>query len=243
MIDGYRRFVVLSSPRSGTHMLRTALGQHPAIVAQSEVFNPDWTKGAPFDGNTPAKEILERHVFLPRPPGVGAVGFVLHRRGAKFGGWPDLWDLLEADRTLHVISLRRLDMLRRYLSWRVMREPKTSPPSPKVVPPDELLAELEQHEADVVAFDRRFAQHPLLSVTYEDLCSAYQPTIRRIQEFLGVEALGLKPTTTRNPSVPLYDAIANFAELAAAFAGTRWAPLFERGPILASQPVTMDLEL
>jgi hypothetical protein len=37
----YRRFLILSSPRSGTHMLRTSFDGHPSIVAHTELFNPD----------------------------------------------------------------------------------------------------------------------------------------------------------------------------------------------------------
>jgi hypothetical protein len=71
----------------------------------------------------PAANVLAEYLRLRRyGPQVKAVGFALHRSGAAFGNWPDLWSLLEADTELHVISLRRCDLLRRFVSFRLLQE-------------------------------------------------------------------------------------------------------------------------
>jgi hypothetical protein len=211
-------------------MLRTALGGHANLVCLPEVFNPDWLAGAPFDADTDERTILERHVFCDYPPSIAAVGFALHRSGAPFGNWPGLWRRLIDDRELHVISLRRNNLLRRYLSWRVMREPKADPPEPKRLAVDELRAEFAQRTSETLAFDRRFAGHPLLRLSYEELCADQGHALARVQAFLGVPPARLEPATERNPVRPLREAIDGFDALAAAFAATPWAAFFGRGP-------------
>lgn len=235
MSEPYTRFMILSSPRSGTHMLRTALAAHPAVVSLAEMFNPDWTEGAPFDADTPAPTILSEHVFRQYPSCVRAVGFALHRSQARFGNWPDLWDLLEADEDLRVISLCRHDMLRRYLSWRIMREPKTEPPEPKVMTREELEREFLRCEQELHDFDRRFECHPLLQLSYEELCSDWERVIERVQTFLGVPVRRLRPGTRPNPMRRLSTAIAGFDDLAAEFASTRWAHLFRPTPSFSAR--------
>jgi hypothetical protein len=211
-------------------MLRTSLDGHPAIAALAEMFNPDWTEDAPFDENTPAETILQEHIFRSYPADTGAVGFALHRSGARFGNWPRLWQRLEADESLYVISLRRENLLRRFLSFRIMVEPKTQPPQPKVFRPEQLRAEFERRERELAEFDRRFSRHPLLPVRYEELCGDYEAAVGRVQAFLGVSPQPLQPGTTRDRPRRLRDAIANYDELCRTFAATRWAAFFHDEP-------------
>ncbi len=229
MEETYRRFMILSSPRCGTHMLRSALGEHPAIVALSEVFNPDWILDAPFDENTPEQTMLDDHVFCHYPEGVQAVGFALHRAGARFGRWPTLWQRLEQDRDLYIISLSRLHLLGRYLSYRVMRE-KQARGEPRIITPEELKAELRIQETIVSAFEERFSHHRVLHLKYEQLVDRWDKQIARVQKFLGVEPMALEPVTKANDAAAYRDVIENYDELADYFADTRWAWLFGTTP-------------
>lgn len=228
----YRRFLILSSPRCGTHLLRLALAEHPEIVALSEVFNADWIEDAPFGEDTPEEEILADHVFCEYPPSVRAVGFALHRAGARFGRWPTLWQRLERDPELHVLSLSRLHLVGRYLSYRLMldREPRHQP---RVITPRELKADLRIQETLVSAFGERFAAHPTLHLKYEELVDGWDRQMRRVQEFLGVEPRSLPQRTRANETLPYRRLIENYDELAQHFAGTRWAWMFVRPPGVA----------
>jgi hypothetical protein len=230
MKHNYQRFMILSFPRCGTHMLRTSLNAHPNIVALSEMFNPDWTKDAPFDENSPAPVILRNHVFCDYPAEIAAVGFTIHRSDAGFGNWPHLWRRLEADEQLRVVSLQRENLLRRYVSFLIMVEPKTVPLQPRVFTPEALRHEFERREKELDDFNRRFEKHPLLQVTYEQLCETYEGTMQRVQAFLGLPERSLSPGTVPDRRRELREAIANFDELAAAFASTRWAWFFEGKP-------------
>lgn len=222
----YRKFIILSSPRSGTHMLRTSLRNHPNIAARSELFNPDFQKGKPFGPATPALEILNKYIFRNYPENIKMVGFILHRSGTPFGDWPDLWSLLQEDKSIYVISLRRRNLLRRYLSYQTMRTFRGKPPQPLTFDPEVLKEDFINQEKEYEAFDQQFAGHPLIKIYYEDLCASYHPTVKSILKFLRVKRQKLWPDEKGKPIRKLQDAIANYDELKAFFSQTEWAPFF-----------------
>jgi len=127
----YTRFVLISHLRSGTHLLRSLLESHPAIVCQSEVFNSD-DPDLPYPLTTSSREVLDRWVYREFEPPVRCAGFVLqvyHPLGLKaFPGirenphWLDVWDILEGMPELRVIHLRRGNHLRRHLSHVMARQ-------------------------------------------------------------------------------------------------------------------------
>jgi len=127
----YSKFVIISHLRSGTHLLRTMLESHPAIVCQSEVFNSD-DPNLPFPLTLSSREILDGWVFRKSEPAIECAGFVLqvyHPMGLRaFPGirenpnWLDVWDLLENTPDLKVIHLKRENLLRRHLSHLMARQ-------------------------------------------------------------------------------------------------------------------------
>lgn len=237
----YKRFFVLSSPRSGTHMLRTSLDMHPNVICMTEMFNPDHTEGKfEFNADTAAEKILSDFVYSDHANQMLAVGFSLQRVGARFGNWPNLWSLLEQDLDLHVISLRRENLLRRYLSYQLRQREKKdlgrgtpapnlegSPPKPMKFEVDLLIRDFELQERKIAKFNERFASHPLITVSYEQLCQQYEETMSRLQMFLGVPQVRLKPETKKRAIPPLARVISNYWELKATFADTRWAGFWE----------------
>lgn len=222
----YRKFIILSSPRSGTHMLRTTLRNHPHIAARSELFNPDFQRDKPFGPETPALEILNKYIFRDYPEPIKRVGFIIHRSGTPFGDWPDLWPLLQADKSIYVISLRRRNLLRRYLSYQTMRTFRGKPPQPLTFDPEVLKEDFIYQEKELDAFDQQFAGHPLIKVYYEDLCTDYHRTVKSVLKFLGVNDLKLWPDEKGKPIRKLSQAIANYDDLAAYFSATKWGSFF-----------------
>lgn len=222
----YRKFIILSSPRSGTHMLRTTLRNHPNIAARSELFNPDFQRDKPFGPQTPALEILNKYIFRDYPQNIKMVGFIIHRSGTPFGDWPDLWPLLQADKSIYVISLRRRNLLRRYLSYQTMRTFRGKPSQPLTFDPEILKEDFIYQEKELDAFDQQFAGHPLIKVYYEDLCSNYHRTVKKVLKFLGVKGLKLWPDEKGKPIRQLRQAITNYDELAAYFSQTKWGSFF-----------------
>lgn len=241
----YKKFLILSAPRSGTHMLRTCLDAHPNLVCLAEAFNPHLIGEEPYDLDTPARDILERHIFREHPPEVGAVGFALHRNGAPIGQWTDVWPQLEQDRGLKVILLHRHDLLRRFVSYGLMRERNRSGnsdyrPQPRYYEPEVLQADFEFQEQELAAFKERFQHHETLQVSYEELRDQRFLALVRIQRFLDVPLHDLSPGTQRNVSPPISWLIENFDELAAYFRSTRWAWYFRRGQHPAAAPTRLS---
>jgi LPS sulfotransferase NodH len=124
-------FVIVSYPRSGTHLLRTSLESHPAVVCQAEPFNSD-DRRLPYPQKTPTADVLAGWVFHDRlPDEVKAAGFVLqayhpHALEAFPGirpnpGWADVWPRLAAMDGLRVLHLERRNLLARHLSHRMAR--------------------------------------------------------------------------------------------------------------------------
>lgn len=127
----YTRFVIISHLRSGTHLLRTLLESHPALVCQSEVFNSD-DPNLPYPLSTPTQEILDAWVYRAFDQQVQAAGFVLqiyHPYGLVAfpgirpnPGWGNIWSILQAMPDLRVIHLIRENGLRRHLSHVLARK-------------------------------------------------------------------------------------------------------------------------
>ena len=226
-----RRFVIVSSPRSGTHMLRTALNSHPHIACHAEVFNPDLLADEPHDTTWTTNQVLEQRVFRARAAPIEAAGFAVHRSGAPLEPWSDVWDHLVADENISIILLRRDNLFERLLSFELMRErirgENVDPPQPREIPPPIVRAEFKRYTSELSAYRRRFANHRVLEVSYEDLRDRYRETSRRLQRFLGVANQFMAPTTPRNPPKNLRRLVTNYSELCDAFSGSPWESNFD----------------
>ena len=220
-----RKFIILSSPRSGTHMLRTSLDRHPHVVCLTEMFNPDYTEGRfPFSIDTPAERILSDHIFREYGDEIQAVGFCIHRSGARTGDHGPVWDLLKKIPDLHVISLRRQNLLRRYVSFQLrnVRDLTAERPDPLRIDTATLIADFERQREITARFDEDWADHPLLAVSYEDLCYNFDAAIEQIEGFLGISRCPLRPATAKRRMKPLSSTIHEFATLQRELRGTEW---------------------
>ena len=125
-------------------MLRSAIANHSRAICLAEMFNPHWNQNAPFSNQTPAQQLLNEFVWTEPPPGVDAIGFTIHRRGAPLGSRDNAFEVLAAEPGLRVIHLRRKSLLRRHLSFRIMKEDKQGPESEKHMTAEELRREFKQ---------------------------------------------------------------------------------------------------
>ena len=141
-----------------------------------------------------------------------------------------LWDWLVGEKDIAVISLHRRNLLSYFLSLEVARRAGKWMLQPGATRPSEAIS-IDAERAEE-AFERRvryqtrirerFAQHPFLELSYEDLTGNTQAALDQIQSFLGVEKLALAPKTLRQEVRPLREAISNYDELARRWRGTRW---------------------
>ncbi|MEM1111192.1 MAG: sulfotransferase [Pseudomonadota bacterium] len=215
-------------------MLRSALARHPRAICLAEMFNPHWNRNAPFGDDTPSRTLLKDYVWTASPPGIDAVGFTIHRRGAPLGDRLDAFEVLASDPDLYVIHLRRENLLRRYLSFRIMKEDKKGPETAKAMTTEELRREFDQWASDYQVALARFSHCPSIEVSYESLCKKPHATLASVQTFLGLPQRRLSPATRPNRPRDLRKLIINFDKLAASFVDTPWYNQFAEGPKLSA---------
>lgn len=244
----YVRFLILGMGRSGTNLLASSLRSHGEIVAFGEIFNTAnhdrilWEY--PGYNYTPrqialrAKQptaFIDSVVFQPMPAGTRAVGFKLFYYQARDEAWRDIWPHLQA-MDIRVIHLKRRNLLAHQLSmvkalktkeWSTRREGGGTGAPAVELDYDSCLKGFEtvvqwQEDADCL-----FLDHPRLELWYEDLDEHYADTLARAQAFLGVEPHPTATPLKKQSTLPLSEAISNYAELRQRFMGSRWEAFFD----------------
>jgi len=242
----YTRFIILGRSRTGSNFLRSMLGSHPGVVVYGEILKSDqaveWgTDGQETGGRTlkmlceDAPRFLDEIVFRKYPLEIGAVGFKLFYYHAQDNLARPAWDYLKAHTEIHVLHIKRRNMLRTHLSrkraeltdsWTNVDGSREKEPTVTLAYAD-CLADFERTSVWEGDFDAFFAAHPKLEVIYEDLDAAPSEQLDRIQEFLSLRKRPLHPGTHKQSSLPLSQAIANYAELKEQFHGTPWESFFD----------------
>jgi LPS sulfotransferase NodH len=244
--DDYTRFIILGRSRSGSNFLRGLLNSHSQIVALGELFQNKQAIGWAYPGyqqggsmvnlfhNEPVR-FIETRVFRRFPKAINAVGFKIFYYHAQDVKWKPVWKHLVDQTSLRIIHIKRRNILRTHLSrkqagrtdaWVNTTGSSDSRP-PEILDYDECLKDFQQTRTYEEQNDKLFQGHPLTDVFYEDLADDYRKEMLRIQEFLGVVKEDVKPQTFKQSSQPLSQAIANYAQLKARFAGSQWASFFE----------------
>ncbi len=210
-------FVIRSFPRCGTHMVRTALEQHPDLTVHNEVFNPDFS-GLDKIKSLGAEELYKRHTG-PRE------GFVAHGyTREKFGGWEEtqkLWREIVPREKPTLIVLHRRDLIRRCFSvyqaratnrWHVWKSQQNRPSLPKVkVQANEVEWQVFVAEQSL---DWAKTHYPWAHFfTYEDLVDNWDTQFALMQELLGVEPIKLLPKTDKQDQRPIQEMVSNYREL------------------------------
>jgi len=238
------RFVVLAARRSGSNMLCTILGAHPAVLCHHELFNPRGVfvalecrdEAAPF-GGVDARERdpfgFLRDVWAAR--GTHAcVGFKITPRQMP----RDVFDALLADTTVRKIVLRRDNVVRAFVSeriaecvdqWEVYDAATLARDKPRVhVAPEALKRYADDVDAYYADIAQRLGDQPYLELRYETLGTLAAQN--RAFAFLGVARVAgpIAARSVRQNPEPLTQLIANHAELTAALRGDRLAHALER---------------
>jgi LPS sulfotransferase NodH len=227
-------FVIMFVERAGSTFLVTALKSHPDVMATTEKFDAlrKEGKGAP--------EQLEWAREYLTPPLVGkhrAIGFktklvdVLDREG---------FASLMRERKCRIIRLQRRNAVKAAIStinakrqydksgyWNLLQE-STRLPAFEVDPEwfDSLLREREELDRDLEQYVATL-QLPTLTMVYEDLLQDRDAFVNRVLEFIDVEVMPLPAATLKNTKDDLREAILNFGELKAKYAGTKYEPMFD----------------
>jgi LPS sulfotransferase NodH len=235
----FQRFLIITPGRAGSQMLVQRCHSHDQMICYGELFSPaniNWQTCNRLEMDRRALAIrkrdplrfLDRHVWHPQPPWIGAVGFKLIY-SHLFGWRPILEPLINDDvRILWLDRRNRFEMcLSRFVARRTnlfrLEEGDTTPDDFPITIEAELferslkLLEVAHHNiAEMLANTVR------LELFYEDLVAKPEKWNRRICQFLEVEDRPLVHTTRKQAEGLLADRVTNFEELKNRFEGTRW---------------------
>ncbi|GAB4430082.1 MAG: hypothetical protein Fur0044_27770 [Anaerolineae bacterium] len=92
---------------------------------------------------------------------------------------------------------------------------------------EELVTEFKTLTSLEAEFDNKFRSHPILTIYYEDLVSRLNPEIEKITNFLGLPFYNPKSEYIKLNPENLSTLIANYESLKREFSGTEWSHFFE----------------
>jgi LPS sulfotransferase NodH len=225
----YRHFIVLTRSRTGSNMVSSLLNSHPNIDVQGEIFSK-------LNGQT-YKDVLASG-FSKQPFYIKAAGFKIFYYHPLDDPSSDIWNDLVKMKNLHVIHLKRRNVLRSLISskistnqniWRSIESKGTSKLSERTVTltEEELRDGFEYTKRWINEAEQMFCDHPLLTLYYEDLLDDIESNLRDACKFLGVQYRSLKTPLKRQNPESMRDLVINYEELKGAFQGTEWQSYFE----------------
>jgi LPS sulfotransferase NodH len=224
----YVQFFVLTRSRTGSNLLLSFLNSHPSIFCEGEIF-------AKMNGADPVSRL--RRAYGKQPRHIRAKGFKIFYYHPLDADAADFWGELERRTDIRIIHLTRDNMLRTLLSrkiagvrgsWTGTRFDAADQESKRItVSAEELADGFKQTREWEQAATARFASHPVLRMSYEDLVRSPQDFHMKLCRFLGVSPG--RPSTDLSQQNPesLRELIRNYDDLKAHFAGSPWARFFE----------------
>lgn len=222
------KFVIVSRSRTGSNLLESYLNSHPAIESHGEMFRE-------LKGRS-GREIWDR-IHSRKPASIKAVGFKLFYYHPTDSDDRFVWDRIEEDKSVRIIHLCRRNGLRTFLSrqiaeqtdvWKQTAEERGTVEKQRLsLDCDALLADLERTDGFIARTRERFADHPMIEITYEELITAPEAQLKRITELLGLRQLQLQSDMKRQNPETVSSLVSNADEIKSKLGGTKWAYLLE----------------
>ena len=216
--------VILTYPRSGTHMLQSSLAKHPDIFISNEIFQPRYSSKEIVGGGL--ERVLE-HWFGNAPADKVKVA-VIHLTHAK----PDdemttgtdcykIWNQLYNDTGVKILMLRRASYLRRYVSHRISGLSDVfNIYSEKQRPTEKIHVDPLAYFENIMRTDQLYREtlanlqdHTCKMIWYEQLTGNFNSEMSDVFGFLGVDDIQVKPDTIQKEVRDIETVIENYAEL------------------------------
>lgn len=227
----HRRFIVLTRDRTGSNMLIQSLNAHSNIAADYEIFGKIYGE--------PETSILNR-CFSKQPFYIQAKGFKIFYYHPQDAESSPIWELLAAMEDLHVIHLKRRNLLHAEVSSRVayttgvygVRSEKEYSEYQKKLSPvqfshEDLLRLFRQNQKWESAGAEIFSGHQLIEVYYEDMSAQFDREYRRVLKFLGIKYRPPRTDFKKQRTKIMRDLVENYDDLKASFIGTEWESFFD----------------
>jgi LPS sulfotransferase NodH len=226
--NNFKKFIVLARSRTGSNLLVSFLNSHKNIYSEGEIFNK--IKGKNFE------QVL-LNIFKKQPVWIKAKGFKIFYYHPNDKNCPSLWKSLYLDKNLHVIHLKRRNILKTIISRKIADIENIWKKSSFNLKKNkerikfnfnfkELKREFEKTRKWEKNGDKMFKNHPFLTVYYEDLAQNKEKTFRKITDFLGIKYAKPKTFLKKQNNRKLKEIILNYDELKKDFSKTKWASFF-----------------
>lgn len=240
------RAVILTTQRTGSTFLVDCLKSHPQVECASEIlvgdpYPPAQSYRGPFRRAFKVMRIFSSGAWMPARHidrfyrgGTAKVRCfkIMYNQLAR----PFARRYLVRNEDVRVIHLRRENLLKVHVSTLLMskrRIVQARGPVDRVwteVDPARAIASMRKARAEYEAYDRAFARHPLLRLTYETLIDGQglQAVAReRICEFLDVSQLKMGSQIMKINPESLRDMVTNYDELADAVSRSEFASMLD----------------
>jgi hypothetical protein len=235
----YSSFIVLGTGRTGSSLLVSSLRSHPAVLAFSELINPNEIQfnTPPFDNHNRhlirlrmrrTAEFLDNLVYRPVASSIQAIGFKAFYR--HLHEIPALGKYLLAHQDIKTIHLKRRNLLRAFVSSQIAAKTKVYGMSSTDarqkttvrIDIDKCLRYLQNQSEAVAQYDALLSDRTVLHIEYADLSDRYEATMLNVQTFLGVGPHQLSSNKMKQNPYLLPEIVENFADLQAALRGLPW---------------------
>jgi len=228
LIDRFE-LIVITSARSGTHMLCTAL-ETVGYKCADELLRPDLfvdTRKKGFQQRY--KEVIktEWRPALNRAADVGFHGFPVFRGGVH--GPDDFWNQVRnSNSDMILIQLHRQDLLALALSRKIAAKTKVWQ-SRKEVEPHDFQVEIEpgwyaqhceKYLKDIRDMSIFLDGRTVLNVAYEHLCESPEYFASVLSAVCGHPVEKAEPKTFKQEKRPVSDVVSNYDQLYSMFHGT-----------------------
>ena len=244
---GYKKFVIVSSGRSGSTFLETLLNSHPNIRSLSEIFHE-----RELDPKTVfyyPKSRKQHKLFIDDPQrfldvvlynryfhkDISYVGFKILYYQTRFHKQASVWPYLADHKEIKIIHLKRNNLLAQYLSlvrakktdtWTQWKTRKDSY-EPVTLRLKECVGYFRAMENFMDETDWMFLRHDVKEVRYEDLVADRERQLGDILDFLGVQNhTKLYTGLIKQNPLPLSQSIANYEGLKRQLLGTKYGAFF-----------------
>jgi hypothetical protein len=245
---GTTRFIILCAARTGSTMLRHLINSHRDAACHGEVAAGALRSlvGVEFGRKYPIARRLEEirsadlvgfvRDFVLYPGDLQTVGFKIKYDELVLAEYEGLLQALIDDRSMHVVHLRRTNLLKRFLSqitalrsgvYFATDEAHVPPVAPFSLSPEECVENFELIRQRETKFATLFGGHPIYDITYEEFVSPGSDSLAALQRFLGLERQKLtSPTVKMNPDAARR-LLENYDALHRHFRNTPYSQYFE----------------
>jgi LPS sulfotransferase NodH len=210
----YTKYVVITSPRTGSNLLVSLLSSHKNVYAYGELFN--------HIKNKSCRQIWN-DTFSKKLPYIKAVGFKIFYDHPLASLDREVWDLIVSNPKIKVIHLIRENLVRSHLSLLIAYKTNIWGLTPTMqdvplekrkvyVNVEKFIANLRKIRNHQVRIEKVLKQHPLYEVTYEHLIKDQQNVMNRIFSFINVRARTTTTNLRRQNSEPIKNLVQNYDE-------------------------------